>query len=110
MARTADPKSTPAGRSGAVSLRRLSNRDHDAPRVGQIVGQNTALLGEVVGDIAAAGIGVLISPTRDLGAISLTLYVGEDRDRAYASTPEEFATLLETARDIAHARMVSGAG
>jgi hypothetical protein len=65
-------------------------------------------LGDVIGDTASAGIGVLISPTRDLGAVSLTLYVGDDRERAYASTAEEFTALLEAARDIAQASMVSG--
>lgn len=108
MARTADPKSTPAGRQVQNGLRRLHDGRSDTPRVGAIVGPNTTALGEVLGDTVTAGIGVLISPTRDLGAVSLTIYVGDDRERAYAGTPEELATLIETVRDIAHARMVSG--
>jgi hypothetical protein len=65
-------------------------------------------LGEVIGDAASAGIGVLVSPTRDLGAVSLTIYVGDERERAYASTSDELATFIEAIRDIATARLVRG--
>jgi len=59
---------------------------------------------EAVHACLLAGMGLLIAPTSDAGAISVTLYDGQDRYKSYASTAEEFAVLLETVRDRGDAR------
>src|SRR6266511_261811 len=42
-----------------------------------------------------SGIGFLLAPTSDGGAISVTVYEGENRSRAYCASSEEFQRAIE---------------
>jgi hypothetical protein len=53
-----------------------------------------------------AGLGILYALTGDGGAISVTVYDGDDRLRSYASTGEELKEVLDAVRDHAMARLV----
>jgi hypothetical protein len=46
-----------------------------------------------------AGLGLMLASTSDGGAVSLTLYDGDERRRSYASSPEELVAALEAVRD-----------
>lgn len=52
----------------------------------------------------AAGFGVLLAPTSDGGALSLTVYDGEERYRSYCGTSGEFEAALQALTDRATAR------
>jgi hypothetical protein len=41
-----------------------------------------------------AGLGVVIAPTRDGGAVSITILDGDSREKGYAADPDEFDALL----------------
>jgi len=45
------------------------------------------------------GLGLLISRTSDGGAVSVTVYEGNDRSRSYAATSDELAEVLAAVRD-----------
>ena len=46
-----------------------------------------------------SGSGLLVSRTSDGGAVSLTLYEGDERSRSYSSTSDELAEALAVIRD-----------
>lgn len=46
-----------------------------------------------------AGVGVLLSRTSDGGAVSITIYEGDERSRSYAVTADELTELLAAVRD-----------
>src|SRR3990170_133395 len=50
-----------------------------------------------------AGSGLLISRTSDGGAVSLTLYEGNERSRSYSASSDELAEALAVIRDRAQA-------
>jgi transposase len=57
--------------------------------------------------VCASGCAVLFSPTSDGGAISVTVYAGDERARDYASDAEEFAAVLLAVRDTAEAHAIN---
>lgn len=52
----------------------------------------------------AAGIGVLLASTTDGGAVSVTLFVGDDRAKGYLTSPEQAATFIDHLRDMTEAQ------
>ncbi len=77
----------------------LVDRQDKGPRLQGIL-QDTS--DETVSAIHAAvlgGIGVLIASTSDGGAISVTVYQGDERLRSYASSRDEWLGILEALRD-----------
>ena len=92
----------PVGRGGA--FRRLRDRRDGASRAHELVQQHSDLVRDAVCAALYAGCGLLIAPTSDGGALSVTLYDGDERDRTYITNPEELEALAETLRDLASDR------
>ena len=63
-------------------------------------------LGAATVSALSAGLGVLYALTGDAGALSVTVYDGNDRLRSYASSREELTEVLGAVTDHAMARMV----
>lgn len=63
---------------------------------------------DALGRIVCSGCAVLFSPTSDGGAMSITVYAGDDRARDYAASAEEFAAALVLASDLAEAHAYNG--
>jgi len=99
------PDYNPVGRRRFKPMR---DRTDVAPRVGEIVGIDPQVLIQALGQIVCSGCAVLFSPTSDGGAISITVYHGDERSRDYAASAEEFAQSLSLATDIAEAHMIRG--
>jgi hypothetical protein len=78
----------------------LINERNGPGRVALLLDGNDSVLGEAVRLVLESGSGVLLSPTRDGGALSVTVYVGDDRLRGYAASPEEFTALLDRVADL----------
>jgi hypothetical protein len=87
---------------------RLVKQSEDSPKTGAILSIPAQELMDTLSVALAAGCGVLISPTSDGGALSVTLYAADQRHRAYASSAEDFHTILEAVRDVSEAHMVGG--
>jgi hypothetical protein len=85
--------------SRAMAFKPLFDERTRPPRLAELLDGTDSMLGEAVRLALESGCGLLLSPTRDGGAISVTLYVGDDRFRGYAASPEEFATLLDRVAD-----------
>jgi len=100
-----DAPALPRGR-GAV-LRPLLDQRDGKRRVQSIVQGSEQLTAEAVHACILGGMGVLLAPTSDGGAISVTLYDGQDRYKSYAASPEEFANLLAAVRDRGDASSVA---
>lgn len=82
----ADGKQRETGKGGA--FRPLVARK---PRTGLSLSDSGDVGWEAVCAAVDVGIGVLLSSTSDGGAISLTLYAGDERYRTYCGNPEELA-------------------
>lgn len=89
--------------SGRRRFKPLRDRADTTPRVGKIVAVEERLLADAIGRILVSGCAVLFSPTSDGGAVSLTVYFGDERARDYAASAEEFEASLEAATDVAEA-------
>jgi hypothetical protein len=76
------------------------------PRVGQILGIPAEDLMKALGAACCSGCAVLFSPTSDGGAISVTVYLGDDRLRDYAASAEEFAACLVAVQDACEAHSI----
>jgi hypothetical protein len=63
---------------------------------------------DALGRVVCSGCAVLFSPTSDGGAMSITVYAGDDRSRDYATSAEEFAQALVLAADLAEAYAYAG--
>lgn len=94
------PEYAPMGRK---VTKPLLNRGDTEPRVGRILGISPQDLMEALAIVCTSGCAVLFSPTSDGGAISVTVYAGDERQKDYASSAEEFASLLMAVRDVAEA-------
>lgn len=88
--------------------KRLGSTPDAEPRTGEILGTDTAALHAAMAVACAAGCGLLISPTSDGGALSVTLYAGDQRHRGYASSSMEFQSLLQAVRDVSEAHLIGG--
>jgi len=90
-------------RPSARGLKPLLNRDDRTPRVTEITDLPDSFWKATVQNVMSSGCGLLISPTSDGGAISVTLYYGDDRAKDYASTSTELEAVLAAASDTAQA-------
>lgn len=98
------PEYAPMGRRRFKPLR---DRTEDTPRVGKILGINPQELMDALGVVLCSGCAILFSPTADGGAVSITVYYGDERGRDYVTSAEELAQALSLARDLAEAHMLS---
>lgn len=99
------PDYNPAG-SGRV--KQLGPSANVKPAIGQILGIPPQELMDAMSVICAAGCALLISPTSDGGALSVTLYAADQRHRCYVTSSNAFSEALIAARDVAEAHMVGG--
>lgn len=99
------PPYNPEGRRHFKPLR---DRSDAMPRVGKIMDIEADVLLHEVGGILSSGCAILLSPTSDGGAVSITVYHGDERSRDYVASAEEFASSLGLARDIAEAHALNG--
>jgi transposase len=91
---------------GARRFKPLRDKAPAEPRVARILGIPAQDLMDALALACCAGCAVLFSPTSDGGAISVTVYLGDDRLRDYAASAEEFAEVLVAVRDAAEAHTI----
>jgi hypothetical protein len=84
---------------------RLFSPQDDGARIGAIMSVTNEELVEAIGLACAAGIAIMFSPTSDGGALGVHIFVGPDRDKLYATTPEQFSRILASVRDISEAKL-----
>lgn len=90
------------GRGG--SMRPLLDTNGTGRRIEEIV---VGLDGQGMAAIRAAvlsGLGVLLAATSDGGAISVTVYDGNERLRSYSGSSDEFRRAMEALKDLATAK------
>lgn len=87
----------------ARGMKSLGGSSEKPPRVNSISALSPESWSRHLTAILCSGCGLLLSPTSDLGAISVTLYHGDDRSKGYASSKEELEDLLEEASDTSQA-------
>lgn len=85
-----------AGRGGV--FRPLGERQ-TVSRVRSIVGVAGDDVARLLPDLLGAGVAIMLAPTSDGGACSVTVFDGDDKSRTYCSSPEEFAEALGAVRD-----------
>jgi hypothetical protein len=86
----------------------LKERKLEGDRAHKLLATARDDLADTVLLCVASGVGFLISPTSDGGALSITVYAGEKRERDYAGNPDDLAQLLEAVRDFAQAALYEG--
>jgi hypothetical protein len=79
------------GRGGAFAPLRGSK---PLDRVDSIVNVASDDLGKVVQLALRSGVAVMFASTSDRGAVSVTVFAGDDKSRSYCSDAEEFADSL----------------
>ena len=95
---------------GARRFKPLRDVADTSPRVSRILGIPAEDLMQALAVACINGCAVLFSPTSDGGAISVTVYLGDDRLRDYAASAEEFAAALVAVRDSCEAHGIRGTG
>lgn len=99
------PQQGPGGRSlGRLVKRGATHSD----KAHQMIVEARDDLADTVIVCMAAGVGFLVSPTSDGGAVSVTVYSGDKRERDYAGHPDELAMLFSAVRDFAEAALYQG--
>jgi len=88
----------------------LRDKADTSPRVARILGIPAQDLMDALALACCNGCAVLFSPTSDGGAISVTVYLGDERLRDYAASAEEFAACLVAVRDASEAHGMRGTG
>lgn len=94
--------------SGRSTVKPLGEPAGEGLKTGDILGIPASELMDAVSVLCAAGCGLLISPTSDGGALSVTVYASQQRHRGYATSATGFSKLLLDARDVAEAHLVGG--
>lgn len=94
------------GRGG--NFRPLVIKGLGEPRIDVILGEHLLEIGKAIALALNSGQGVLMSPTRDLGAISVILYGPGDPQQTYAANAEEFRDALEAIKERSAAEMKRG--
>ena len=102
MARLAKELAGAGGMPGP--FRRMQRFDPGGNRTNQIIPEGSTRLGDAIRFAVGAGLGVVIAPTRDGGALSITILDGDSREKGYASDPDEFDALLGGLNDYAGQR------
>lgn len=88
------------GRGG--TFRPLVARQHDRSLSAVLADTDPATWVEVVGAVLDRGSALLLSPTTDGGAFSVTLLDGDERSRSYCSSSEEVTACLAALLRICH--------
>jgi hypothetical protein len=97
-------------RSGRGALfRPLRDRRTGGADRPQLHTSSASVLSTIVGSALSAGLGILIAYTSDGGALSITTYDGDDRDRTYCASPEELEQVAEVLLDVASSRELAHA-
>ncbi len=78
-----------AGGKAASPWTRKTNREEC-----DITAVDPAVMGAAVIAVAAAGAALMVSTTRDGGAVSLTLFDNDEKERTYAHSADEINDLL----------------
>lgn len=93
-----EPAQRSPGKGGR--FRSLIDRRGAIPRVEQFTSGSDSELGTAVLACLLSGRGLLLAPTSDGGALSCTVYEGDERSRSYASSAEEYREILEALTDL----------
>ena len=101
---------TPPGRGTGrgASFRPLVDRRQREDQRLQLSGPDREGLWTAVALAVDVVLAVLRARTSDGGAVSITLYDGDDRSRTYCSSPDELAAASEAIRDASEAQMIGG--
>lgn len=97
---------SPDGRTR--TFKPLRTREKVTARTGAILSVPSEDLATALGAVISAGCALLLSPTSDGGAISVCVYVGDQKHKGYATSAEEFAELLMDVRDLSESHMLGG--
>lgn len=100
---------TPARPGKGALFRPLRDRRTGGSDHPQLHTSSASVLATIVGSALSAGLGILIAYTSDGGALSITTYDGDDRDRTYCSNPEELEQVAEVLLDVASSRELAAA-
>lgn len=95
-------------RAEARGIKELVRREEQESRVGEVTDLESSIWKHAIQTVMMSGCGLLLSPTSDGGAVSLTLYFGDERGKGYASTSSELERLLNAAVDQAMAHHLAG--
>jgi hypothetical protein len=106
MSATDTPPTGTRGRGG--NFRPLVIRGLGVPRIHEICVKQQLAIGQAVFSALESGQGVLFSPTRDLGAISVILYGPGDPQQTYAGSEAELEEALQAIQDRSAAQMKRG--
>lgn len=94
----------PLNRNG--KLKALVSTDVGSTRLPAITNGAAGALGAAIIDCVCAGIGVLIAGTSDGGALSVTTYDGDERSRAYVTSPDQLTVVLDALLDLAASKHI----
>jgi hypothetical protein len=106
MSATDTPPTGNRGRGG--NFRPLVIRGLGEPRIQAIAVKQQLAIGQAVYSALESGQGVLFSPTRDLGAISVILYGPGDPQQTYAASEAELEEALKAIQERSAAQMKRG--
>jgi hypothetical protein len=106
MSASDTPSSVSRGRGG--NFRPLVVRGLGESRIKAIALDCKVELGEAVYSALESGQGILLSPTRDMGAISVILYGPGDPQQTYCSSQDELEEALQAVRERSEAQLKRG--
>lgn len=86
----------------------LVKREYQEGRIGDIASMDAKAFMDAVVLAWTAGLGLLISPTRDGGALSIIIYTGEDPLKTFANDAASFRDAIAAVRDEAEAKLIGG--
>jgi len=89
-----------------AQFKSLVDRRDTGPRIAGILNDTSEQTSSAVHSAILGGLGVLLASTSDGGAISVTVYDGDERLRSYASSRDEWMGILEALRDTGDAKAV----
>jgi len=98
----------PYSRGRGSNFRPLLPQQKGPGRVQGIISGSEGLIGSIAVQALEAGLGFLLSPTRDRGAVSVILYDGDSPKQAYAASPEEFAAAMDAIQAYCQGKMGHG--
>src|SRR5262245_50099823 len=108
MSRGWDDRTAPAGRR-RLSLRPVRPGGDDGDRVRRTLEGNEAALAEVLVRTLVSGCGLLLTTTRDGGAVGVHLYQGETRASDFVSSSEELEAVIQAIHERLDTKRPGGA-
>lgn len=97
------------GRAQRREVKRLGRAQEGRDRLGQTLAVPANVLMDALAIALASGSGLLFGTTQDGGAVAVNLYVGDELHRGYATSAEDFKSLLDDVRDVCEARLAGAA-